>query len=136
MFFLCLSSRSILLFFFFFSSRRRHTRFSRDWSSDVCSSDLSYREHMQQFALMNHLDVWYYHLDVEAILALARGMAGTKRIQKRVEQASAKAGKRTRIETFPKLAEAVNGQYHIKDEPPLIFHYDPLDIDKNNLDTG
>src|SRR5207302_3694743 len=27
-------------FVFFFSSRRRHTRFSRDWSSDVCSSDL------------------------------------------------------------------------------------------------
>src|SRR5436309_11601970 len=29
-----------VFFFFFFSSRRRHTRFSRDWSSDVCSSDL------------------------------------------------------------------------------------------------
>src|SRR5215475_16001245 len=29
-----------MCFFFFFSSRRRHTRFSRDWSSDVCSSDL------------------------------------------------------------------------------------------------
>src|SRR5690606_41113795 len=28
--------------FFFFSSRRRHTRFSRDWSSDVCSSDLGH----------------------------------------------------------------------------------------------
>src|SRR5690606_40416532 len=28
------------LIYFFFSSRRRHTRFSRDWSSDVCSSDL------------------------------------------------------------------------------------------------
>src|SRR5690606_26582343 len=28
------------LLFFFFSSRRRHTSFSRDWSSDVCSSDL------------------------------------------------------------------------------------------------
>src|SRR2546430_3904293 len=27
---------------FFFSSRRRHTRFDCDWSSDVCSSDLSY----------------------------------------------------------------------------------------------
>src|SRR5215475_2696207 len=26
-------------YYFFFSSRRRHTRFSRDWSSDVCSSD-------------------------------------------------------------------------------------------------
>src|SRR5690606_40212408 len=29
--------------YFFFSSRRRHTRFSRDWSSDVCSSDLRNR---------------------------------------------------------------------------------------------
>src|SRR5690606_39995277 len=29
------------VFLFFFSSRRRHTRFSRDWSSDVCSSDLT-----------------------------------------------------------------------------------------------
>src|SRR5260370_14972293 len=28
--------------FFFFSSRRRHTRFKCDWSSDVCSSDLSH----------------------------------------------------------------------------------------------
>src|SRR2546429_335521 len=31
----------MLSFFFFFSSRRRHTRCSRDWSSDVCSSDLT-----------------------------------------------------------------------------------------------
>src|SRR5439155_8625125 len=29
---------------FFFSSRRRHTRWPRDWSSDVCSSDLLVRE--------------------------------------------------------------------------------------------
>src|SRR5690606_39380398 len=28
------------VFLLFFTSRRRHTRFSRDWSSDVCSSDL------------------------------------------------------------------------------------------------
>src|SRR5439155_6576342 len=31
---------NFFLFFFFFSSRRRHTRWPRDWSSDVCSSDL------------------------------------------------------------------------------------------------
>src|SRR5437870_9958523 len=30
----------VFCFFFFFSSRRRHTRWPRDWSSDVCSSDL------------------------------------------------------------------------------------------------
>src|SRR2546429_5611747 len=32
---------SLNVVIFFFSSRRRHTRCSRDWSSDVCSSDLT-----------------------------------------------------------------------------------------------
>src|SRR5438067_3921453 len=40
MFISYISSSSI---FFFFSSRRRHTRSKRDWSSDVCSSDLNFR---------------------------------------------------------------------------------------------
>src|SRR5256885_2616981 len=31
----------LFCFFFFFSSRRRHTRLQGDWSSDVCSSDLT-----------------------------------------------------------------------------------------------
>src|SRR5207245_7986770 len=35
----------IIVFFFFFSSRRRHTRCYRDWSSDVCSSDLFFILH-------------------------------------------------------------------------------------------
>src|SRR5437763_12081978 len=34
------------MFIFFFSSRRRHTRYIGDWSSDVCSSDLTLREHV------------------------------------------------------------------------------------------
>src|SRR3712207_2002489 len=34
----------MLVRFFFFSSRRRHTRYWRDWSSDVCSSDLAAAE--------------------------------------------------------------------------------------------
>src|SRR5207247_5188682 len=33
-------NNSFINFYFFFSSRRRHTRSTRDWSSDVCSSDL------------------------------------------------------------------------------------------------
>src|SRR5215813_14485896 len=32
--------KEVPFFIFFFSSRRRHTRCGRDWSSDVCSSDL------------------------------------------------------------------------------------------------
>src|SRR6266498_2001326 len=43
---------------FFFSSRRRHTRCGRDWSSDVCSSDLD-REDADALALRQDLaDVW------------------------------------------------------------------------------
>src|SRR5438874_6864845 len=37
------SLHCLFFFFFFFSSRRRHTRSLRDWSSDVCSSDLAPR---------------------------------------------------------------------------------------------
>src|SRR3989449_4933529 len=36
----CVCAHGCIFFVFFFSSRRRHTRCSRDWSSDVCSSDL------------------------------------------------------------------------------------------------
>src|SRR5699024_11740637 len=38
--FVCLFCFTLCFFIFFFSSRRRHTRSKRDWSSDVCSSDL------------------------------------------------------------------------------------------------
>src|SRR5690606_12663487 len=56
---------------FFFSSRRRHTRFSRDWSSDVCSSDLPDRHgdharvpglqfRVERFRLMCHDEYLLY----------------------------------------------------------------------------
>src|SRR5690606_40749053 len=43
----CLTLWLDALYCFFFSSRRRHTRFSRDWSSDVCSSDLATIERIE-----------------------------------------------------------------------------------------
>src|SRR5690606_40040411 len=64
----------MLLFFFFFSSRRRHTRFSRDWSSDVCSSDLRIADHMQDPGIrqrpadMSHVKEVGRHLVDEAAL--------------------------------------------------------------------
>src|SRR5690606_40983276 len=40
-------------------SRRRHTRFSRDWSSDVCSSDLDHRRRqLRDLALLTHDDLF------------------------------------------------------------------------------
>src|SRR3712207_8407829 len=41
---------------FFFSSRRRHTRYWRDWSSDVCSSDLELAQALTFFPREFHFD--------------------------------------------------------------------------------
>src|SRR6266542_3066464 len=53
---------------FFFSSRRRHTRCYRDWSSDVCSSDLEGGLPLQAYAWMHQYaiatSVWPYHARV------------------------------------------------------------------------
>src|SRR3712207_1931506 len=73
--------------FFFFSSRRRHTRYWRDWSSDVCSSDLSLDlEHA--YARVHHLvhevdslqvfgrhDVFVVHIQLYIRLLVANGIA-------------------------------------------------------------
>src|SRR3712207_3663272 len=42
--------------FFFFSSRRRHTRYWRDWSSDVCSSDLAGVRHVAYTSYLNPVE--------------------------------------------------------------------------------
>src|SRR3712207_7058040 len=49
---------------FFFSSRRRHTRYWRDWSSDVCSSDLDVNWTIVGAADINldgHIDLVWQH---------------------------------------------------------------------------
>src|SRR2546421_5871286 len=56
--------RSFVFIFFFFSSRRRHTRSDRDWSSDVCSSDLSYGTFFTDygagpFASREDMEAWF-----------------------------------------------------------------------------
>src|SRR3989304_6320365 len=51
-------------FFFFFSSRRRHTRCSRDWSSDVCSSDL--RQHFGPQRQCHERFIWNRKLAAES----------------------------------------------------------------------
>src|SRR5690554_7288290 len=50
---MCFMYIFFLCFFFFFSSRRRHTRCGRDWSSDVCSSDLI----AEKYANENNIDI-------------------------------------------------------------------------------
>src|SRR5207247_4257123 len=46
---------------FFFSSRRRHTRSTRDWSSDVCSSDLDQMKQAFYNVIKNSLEAMHRH---------------------------------------------------------------------------
>src|SRR3712207_4242389 len=55
---------------FFFSSRRRHTRYWRDWSSDVCSSDLVARS-WRGIAVGCGINPWYGEIDPYAMALLA-----------------------------------------------------------------
>src|SRR5439155_8883477 len=60
--------------FFFFSSRRRHTRWPRDWSSDVCSSDLFLAVH--DFSAGDHQITalaWHSGNAVDGDLVMAGG---------------------------------------------------------------
>src|SRR3712207_7662419 len=61
--------------FFFFSSRRRHTRYWRDWSSDVCSSDLSLTAALFVRALLRAGADWRFRpAAVRAQLVLGRDL--------------------------------------------------------------
>src|SRR6266511_5035687 len=92
-----------IIFFFFFSSRRRHTRFSRDWSSDVCSSDLDAPVRAQPHELG---DFGVQRLDRRVEIGRAscreRGVdLGGRRIIKKKKQKKKKvktAGKKTQKE--------------------------------------
>ncbi len=77
-----------------------------------------YRTSMRQMMSMCALDVWYQHFDIGMLMELAKPKA-REELQRQVEKAEQR---RTNLGTFPKMAEVVNGQYRIKDEPPLIVH--------------
>src|SRR5207249_9086745 len=64
-----------LFFFFFFSSRRRHTRSKRDWSSDVCSSDLAQRPFItfNRSTRQTNIDLGSLHLCQPFIVNLLHG---------------------------------------------------------------
>src|SRR5699024_11590047 len=58
--------------FFFFSSRRRHTRSKRDWSSDVCSSDLEPHPKFLSATIISPFFTWFTNsLSISSIQCFA-----------------------------------------------------------------
>ena len=87
----------------------------------VVSSIQEYHKLMQRMATMCYLDVWYQHIDIQELMGLVK-----RKEQERLQKQKAKASQRTSLGVFPKMAEVVDGQYRIKDEPPLIVHVEDL----------
>ena len=82
----------------------------------------SYRQHMAEFSRMRALDVWYASLDETAIPQI-KNLEARKRFRKRL----AKARRQSVVEhDFPKLAETASESVTIKDNPPLIYHWQEL----------
>src|SRR6266487_3348248 len=69
-FFLCVIL-FVLFQFFFFSSRRRHTRWTGDWSSDVCSSDLLRERVEEERRIRGRLERYHSPQVIEEIIAHA-----------------------------------------------------------------
>src|SRR5207245_8400040 len=62
----------------FFSSRRRHTRCYRDWSSDVCSSDLVSGRRLDRIAGIEHHGAALFHVGVDTIDGVLRRLRGAR----------------------------------------------------------
>src|SRR2546422_5579783 len=68
---------------FFFSSRRRHTRCSRDWSSDVCSSDM-HTSTSPQYSMIASLDVARKQAVMEGYKLLSRTLALSRELRAQI----------------------------------------------------
>lgn len=111
----------------------RDLRFSEKESLRAARATVrSYREHMDDYAGMRALDVWYDSIDVERFLEEATASEEKRKIvKKRIEQARKKSIPEF---LFPQLAEQHGALPRIMDDPPLIFH--PTAAQAPGLKTG
>jgi hypothetical protein len=78
----------------------------------------SYRERMREFSKMSALDVWYFSIDADEVLAHMESGVAKQRIEKRIDDAR----DRTSLDDFPEMVTFENGAHRIRDNPPLIYH--------------
>jgi uncharacterized protein (DUF2252 family) len=80
----------------------------------------SYREHVAEFSEMSVLDLWYFALDIEMLIATVEDPAIRHRVIKRLAKARESS---TSEGIFPKLIDASGGSPLIKEQLPAIFHW-------------
>jgi uncharacterized protein (DUF2252 family) len=97
----------------------RHRQFDAAANhSAVITAMRTYALRMREFAAMGTLDVWYSRIDVDTLMALAKGS-----VRKRLEAGAEKAMTRDSLQAQSKLTEVVDGKRRIKNDPPLVVSF-------------
>jgi hypothetical protein len=109
--------------------------------SDASASDVAmtcvrtYRESMEEFSKMKTLELWYYALGADELVANIKNPEFRQRALKRLQKERARS---IAEDIFPKLVEHKGEMPIIKDQLPTIFHADghpPGEIQKIVMDT-
>ena len=85
----------------------------------------NYRTRMKQAAGMRNLDIWYAHIEVEALFEQLQA-AATKKQQAKARANLAKARTKDSMQAFAKLTHEVDGERRIIADPPLIVPIEDL----------
>ena len=85
----------------------------------------SYREHMAEFASMPTLDVWYADIDVNKVMSSLHDKATQARLRKRIAKETARE---VAEHASPSMTQKLGGEYVIKDDPPLIYHHQVMNL--------
>ena len=95
----------------------------------------SYREHMAEFASMPTLDVWYADIDVSKVMSSVHDKATQARLGKRIAKETAR---QVAEHASPSMTQKLGGEYVIKDDPPLIYHHQLMNLaeSRENISTG
>lgn len=99
----------------------RDRSFSKQIAKDaVRAAAASYRERMHEFSDMNALETWYAQVNIDALREYFRKDADmSTRLSKKQKQARSQ----TSEAVVPKLTAIVDGRRKIKDNPPVLFHF-------------
>lgn len=99
----------------------RDRKFSKTAADQaVRAAAASYRERMSEFAEMKVLDTWYAKLSIDLVQEYFRKDAD---ISARLLRKQKQARSQTSEAVIPKLTEVVDGHRQIKDNPPVIYHF-------------
>jgi len=94
----------------------------------------AYRSAMERFAQMHTLDVWYYHVDTEAVLAVFEA-ASSRKATKKAKKMVKKARSRTHQQTLEKLTQSEAGRRRIVSDPPLLVPWREMDLGLDSSDA-